>query len=86
LWRSATEKGEKVRFHRTDVFLPGAEELEAASREEEELEGTVIDFSDSGLRPKAFAIVEVVQKQTVVVPTEKLEPASGIGAADDGNP
>ena len=38
----------------------------------------MIDFSDSGIRPDAFAIVEIIQKQKVVIPIEKLELASGI--------
>ena len=73
-----TLKGNNVRFHLSDVFLPNAEELRAVFREEEELEGTVVDFSDSGIRANAFAIVEIIQKQTVVIPIDKLEPASSI--------
>ena len=70
-----------MRFHLSDVFLPNADELRAVYREEEELEGTVIDFSDSGIRPNAFAIVEIIQKQTVIIPIEKLEPAGSIDGA-----
>jgi hypothetical protein len=62
------------------VFLPNADELGAVFHEEQELEGTVIDFSDSGIRSNAFAIVEIIQKQTVVIPTEKLQPAAGTDA------
>ena len=69
-----------MRFHLADVFLPNAEELRATFQEEQVLEGTVIDFSDSGIRSNAFAIVEIIQKQTVVIPIEKLQPASGSDA------
>jgi hypothetical protein len=55
------------------VFLPNAEELLAAFREQEELEGVVIDFSDSGSQANAFAVIEVIQKGTVVVPVDKLK-------------
>lgn len=66
-----------MRFCLADVFLPNAEELRAVFREEEAIEGIVIDFSDSGSRANAFAIIEVIQKETVVVPVERLQPKSG---------
>jgi hypothetical protein len=37
-----------------------------------EIEGTIVDFSDSGLKLRAFAVVEVVNGRTMVVPVEKL--------------
>jgi len=52
-------------------------DLRAVFREEEEIEGTVIDFSDSGSRQNAFAIVEIIRKQTVIIPIEKLQAESG---------
>jgi hypothetical protein len=61
-----------VRFHLVDVFLPNATDLRGTSLEEEELEGTVIDFSDSGITSNAFAVIEIIQKRTVIVPIEKL--------------
>jgi hypothetical protein len=66
-----------VRFRLSDAFLPGAEELQAIFRDADKLEGCVIDFSDSGAKPDAFAVVEIIQRQTVVVPVEKLELAGG---------
>jgi hypothetical protein len=83
LRRIATEKGCKVRFHLADVFLPNAEELCAAFREEETLEGMVVDFSDSGDRAHAFAIIEVIQKEIVVVPVEKLESGEDSGIKNE---
>lgn len=65
--------GDKVRFSASDVFLPSQEILLAPPPAEAELEGTVVDFSDSGARARVFAVVDVVRKQTVVVPVEKLE-------------
>ena len=65
--------GDKVRFSLSDVFLPSQETVLAPLPGETELEGTVVDFSDSGAKPRVFAMVDVVRKQTVVVPVDKLE-------------
>ena len=43
----------------------------------EKVEGTVIDFSDSGSKPDFFAVVDVVRRRTVVVPVEKVEVVHG---------
>jgi hypothetical protein len=51
------------------MFLPGPEALWPGS---EEVEGVVIGFSDSGAQSRVFAVIEVVQKQEVVVPVDKL--------------
>jgi hypothetical protein len=37
------------------------------------LQGTVVGFSDSGSVPRAFAVVEVIKRLTVVVPVDQLE-------------
>jgi hypothetical protein len=71
--RFQPKKGSRVRFRLADVFLPNAEVLRAALHEEESIEGVVIDFSDSGSSENAFALIEVVLKNTVVVPVEKLQ-------------
>ena len=63
-----------MRFRIADIYLPGAAELWAAPADETELEGTIVDFSDSGRAPQAFAVVEVVRSQTVIVPIGKLRP------------
>lgn len=59
-------------FRMSEVFLPVAEELFKPLSRESEVEGTIIDFSDSGTKPRAFAVVEVVEKHTVVVPVSEL--------------
>jgi len=71
-WRCFTKVGDRVRFLISDVFLPGPETLFASPEGETELEGTVVDFSDSGSRTRAFVVVDVIRKQAVVVPLEKL--------------
>jgi hypothetical protein len=74
LWRGFTQKGSHVRFHLADVFLPNTADLYALFGEEEELEGTVVDFSDSGSKRGTFAVVqvEVIMKRTAIVLVEKL--------------
>jgi hypothetical protein len=59
-----------------DVFLPSAEEVLALSPATE-LEGVVIDLSDSGTESRVFAIVDVIRRQNVVVPVEKLQFVAG---------
>ena len=56
----------------SDVFLPHAEEVLPAMVITDEVEGTVVGFSDSGGLSRAFAVIEVVRRQEVIVPVEKL--------------
>lgn len=72
-------EGDTVRFHVEDIFLPTRDDLLKALTTAGEIEGVVADFSDSGLRPRAFAVVDVVARQSVVVPIEKLEILSSPG-------
>jgi hypothetical protein len=37
-----------------------------------EVEGTIIDFSDAGVMPHMFAVVEVQQTRSFVVPVARL--------------
>jgi len=62
-----------VRFSVSDVFLPNPEGVFVAGPGEGELDGTLVNFSDSSTRLRAFAMVEVLLKQTVIVPVEKLK-------------
>ena len=61
-----------MHFRVADIFLPSAEEVLALSPTAE-LEGVIIDFSDSGSTSRVFAVVDVIRRQNVVVPVEKLE-------------
>jgi hypothetical protein len=62
-----------VRFRLSDVFLPSREELLLAWPGEAEVEGTIVEFSDSGSMPRTFAVVEVLRRQAVVVPVLSLQ-------------
>lgn len=73
-----TQRGDRVRFSISDAFLPTAEELLALMTLGAKVEGTVINFSDSGRKADFFAVVDVVRRCTVVVPVEKLETLHGI--------
>jgi hypothetical protein len=70
---TSTQAGDKVRFRMSDVFLPTPEAVLAAPTMEEVLEGTIVDFSDSGQKTRVFALVDVIRRQALVVPVEKLE-------------
>jgi hypothetical protein len=77
-WRELrTRQGDRVRFCLSDAFLPSAEELVVFAMPDEKVEGTVIDFSDSGSKPDYFAVVDVVRRRTVVVSVEKVEIVPG---------
>lgn len=66
-------QGDIVRFQVADIFLPAADDLPKTLTSVEQLEGTVVNFSDSGLRPRVFAVVDVIARRSVVVPVEKLQ-------------
>jgi len=70
--RFPTEKGDKVVFRVSDVFLPSAEELRGMWADTAVVEGTIVDFSDSGSVPRMFAVIEVLQRRSVVVPVANL--------------
>jgi hypothetical protein len=66
-------EGDTVSFHIADIFLPAASDLPTALVSADELEGTVLNFSDSGLLPRVFAVVDVIARRSFVVPVEKLK-------------
>ena len=76
-----TQVGDRVRFSVASIFLPEPEAAAALSAASE-LEGVIVDFSDSGTARRAFAIVEVVRTETVVVPVDKLRRES-LGSGKD---
>lgn len=71
--RHLTREGDRVHFRASDIFLPQPEDLFKAVQAEEELEGTIVGFSDSGSKPQAFAVIDVIRTQNVIVPTAKLQ-------------
>ena len=67
---AVTRVGDRVRFHVSSIFLSQAPE---PFPPDADLEGTVIDFSDSGTQSSVFAVVEVVRTQTVIVLVSELQ-------------
>jgi hypothetical protein len=55
-----------------DVFLPSPEEVSGPPLADVEAEGRIVSFSDSGPTHRAFAVVDLDDGQTVVVPVDKL--------------
>jgi hypothetical protein len=55
-----------------DIFLPAVEDLPKALATMPVLEGTIRDFSDSGAKPRVFAVIEIALRHSLVVPLEKL--------------
>jgi hypothetical protein len=76
--RRSTEKGDRVSFHAWDVFLPDAAALPDAWGDAGEMEGTIVDFSDSGADSRVFAVVEVLERRTVVVPVMALQSKNSV--------
>ena len=61
-----------MRFSALSVFLPNQEEAVSFASGNDELEGIITGFSDSGALLKAYAVVEVVRKLSLVVPVHDL--------------
>lgn len=66
-------EGDTVRFRVEDIYLPIRDDLPKPLVAADELEGTVVDFSDSGVLPRIFAIIDVVARHSVIVPVDRLE-------------
>lgn len=64
--------GDRVSFRISDVFLPEPSQVLANLTVEVEAEGVVVEFSDSGNSPKAYAVVRVTPKQMVLLPMNAL--------------
>ncbi len=64
--------GDRVSFRISDVFLPEPAEVLAHLTTEVEANGVVIEFSDSGSRPCAYALVRITASQSVLVPVAGL--------------
>jgi hypothetical protein len=72
-WRWKTQIGDRVVFPLSSVFLPDSQEALELLSLKSKVNGVIVDFSDSGNVPRAFAIVDIIHRRTVVVPVDKLE-------------
>ncbi len=64
--------GDRVSFRIGDVFLPEPLEVLAKLTPDVEASGEVIEFSDSGNNPRAYAVVRISAQQSVLLPTDAL--------------
>jgi hypothetical protein len=70
---STAQVGDRVSFRISDVFLPEPPEVLASLTVEAETNGVVIEFSDSGSSPRAYAVVQITPRQKVVLPVGALQ-------------
>jgi len=71
------QKGDRVCFRIAHVFLPEVHEVLASLTEELEVQGTIVDFSDSGNAQSVFAVVQLDGNQAVVVSVDRLRVVAG---------
>ena len=64
--------GDRVSFRISDVFLPEPTEVLAKLTVDVATEGVVVEFSDSGTNPRAYAVVEITPQQLVLLPVSAL--------------
>ena len=64
--------GDRVSFRISDVFLPEPAEVLANLKADVEANGVVIEFSDSGSSPRAYALVRITASQSVLLPVTAL--------------
>jgi hypothetical protein len=64
--------GDRVSFRISEVFLPEPSEVLANLTEDVVTEGVVVEFSDSGSNPRAYAVVRVSPRQIVLLPVSAL--------------
>lgn len=64
--------GDRVSFRLADVYLPEAAEVLANLTPDVEANGVVVEFSDSGNSPRAYALVRISAHQSVLLPVAAL--------------
>jgi hypothetical protein len=64
--------GDRVSFRISDAFLPEPAEVLAILTVESETNGVIVEFSDSGKSPRAYAVVQISPHQKVVLPVEAV--------------
>ena len=64
--------GDRVSFRISDVFLPEPAEVLANLTSDVEANGVVVEFSDSGSSPRAYAVVRISPQQAVLLPVSAL--------------
>jgi len=76
--------GDRVCFRIADVYLPEPAEVLARLTLDVEANGVVVEFSDSGSSPRAYALVRITAYQSVLLPIAALRSASARPPAANG--
>ena len=69
---SVAQIGDRVSFRISDVFLPEPPEVLEKLTVDVATEGIIVEFSDSGSNPRAYAVVRITTRQSVLVPVSAL--------------
>ena len=64
--------GDRVSFRISEVFLPEPSEVLTNLTPDVVTEGEVVEFSDSGSNPRAYAVVRITPQQMVLLPVGAL--------------
>jgi len=65
--------GDRVSFRISEVYLPDPHEVLANLTADVQAEGVVLEFSDSGEQPRAYALVRITAQQSVLLPVSALQ-------------
>ena len=76
--------GDRVCFRIADVYLPEPAEVLARLTLDVEANGVVVEFSDSGSSPRAYALVRITAYQSVLLPIAALRSAGARPPAANG--
>jgi len=69
---ASAQIGDRVSFRISDVYLPEPYEVLAHLTPEVEANGVIVEFSDSGSSPQAYAVVRLTAEQSVLLPVTTL--------------
>ena len=65
---ASAQIGDRVSFRISDVYLPEPHEVLAQLTTAVEANGVIVEFSDSGSSPQAYALVRLTAEQSVLLP------------------
>jgi hypothetical protein len=69
---SELQVGDRVSFRISDVYLPEPSEVLASLTADVVANGVILEFSDSGNSPRAYAVVRITRDQVVLLPVSTL--------------
>ena len=69
---TSVQIGDRVSFRISDVFLPEPNEVLVSLTLDVEVNGVVVEFSDSGSSPRAYALIRISNRRSVLLPLGAL--------------